>query len=104
MIAAIDSRCARNRMLLPPSVTYLNAGSFGPLPRSVFEATTNLRRQLAEDPADFLLRKTPSLLWRAREHLADFLNCAPPRILFTASVSAAVSLIASSLPLKAPGE
>jgi len=91
-------------MLFPPSVVYLNAGSFGPLPRSVHDAVADLRRQLASEPMDFMLRRAPTLLWRARETLAEFVGCAPHRLMFSASVSAAVSLIASSLTLAAPGE
>jgi isopenicillin-N epimerase len=104
MLATFDWKRARDRMLLAPDVTYLNAGSFGPLSRGVFEITTSLRRQLAEEPTDFMLRKVPNLLWRAREQLAGFLGGEPQRLLFTASVSAAVSLVASSLALTAPGE
>lgn len=104
MISHIDAKGVRERMLLPPSVVYLNAGSFGPLPRAVFDATAALRHRLAEEPTDFLLRQAPALLWRAREELAGFLDCAPHRLVFTASVSAAVSLVASSLALAAPGE
>ncbi len=103
-MSSVDWEHVRERMLLPPSVIYLNAGSFGPLPRPVHDAATGLRLQLASDPADFMLRQVPALLWRAREVLAGFVGGAAHRLLFTSSVSAAVSLIASSLRLKAPGE
>jgi isopenicillin-N epimerase len=53
---------------------------------------------------DFLLRQVPSLLWRSRETLAHYLGSPPQRLVFAASVSAAVNLIASSLELPAPGE
>ena len=102
-MSTVVRKSVRDRMLLPPSVVYLNAGAFGPLPREVHDAVAGLRLQLASDPADFLLRQVPALLWRARECLADFLGCAPHRLLFTSSVSAAVSLVASSLRIK-PGE
>jgi isopenicillin-N epimerase len=104
MMSRVDPQGARDRMLLPPSVVYLNAGSFGPLPCMVSDAVAELRRRLAENPADFMLRHVPSLLWSAREDLAGFVGCAPERLLFTASVSAATSVVASSLPLAAPGE
>lgn len=103
-MSCVDWERVRDRMLLPPSVVYLNAGSFGPLPRLVHDAAAGLRLALASDPADFLLRQVPSLLWRAREALAGFVGCPPHRLLFTSSVSAAVSLVASSLTLDAPGE
>src|ERR1700741_2905516 len=40
---------ARAQMLLDPTVINLNTGSFGPLPRPVFERATELRHQLAEE-------------------------------------------------------
>ena len=61
---------ARAQMLLDPEVANLNTGSFGPLPRPVFECVTALRRRLAEEPMDFLLRGAPPLLWEARTRLA----------------------------------
>ena len=41
---------AREQMLLEPAVANLNTGSFGPLPRPVFERVTALRHRLAEEP------------------------------------------------------
>jgi isopenicillin-N epimerase len=95
---------ARARMLLDSSVANLNTGSFGPLPRPVFERATELRRRLAEEPMDFLVRQAPPLMWSARERLAAFLGADPRRLVFTANVTAAVNLVAASLPLAAPGE
>jgi isopenicillin-N epimerase len=95
---------ARARMMLDPTVANLNTGSFGPLPRPVFERVTELRRRLAEEPMDFLVRGAPPLLWAARTRLADFLHADPRRLVFTANVTAAVNLVASSLVLPSPGE
>jgi isopenicillin-N epimerase len=95
---------ARAQMFLDPTVTMLNTGSFGPLPRPVFDRATELRQRLAAGPTDFFLRQAPPLLWEARERTASFLGCAPERFIFTANVSAAINLIASSLMLAAPGE
>jgi isopenicillin-N epimerase len=95
---------ARARMILDPTVTMLNTGSFGPLPRPVFDRATELRLRLAAGPTDFFLRQMPPYLWEARERAAAFLGCAPERFIFTANVSAAINLIASGLRLAAPGE
>jgi len=95
---------ARSRMLLAPGVANLNTGSFGPLPRPVFERVTALRQLLAEEPMDFFLRQTPPLLWEARERLGQFLGAEPRRLIFTANVSASVNMIASALRLASPGE
>jgi isopenicillin-N epimerase len=53
---------------------------------------------------DFLVRQAPPLLWQARQTLASFLGADPTRLIFTANVTAAVNLVAASLPLAAPGE
>lgn len=91
-------------MLLDPKVINLNTGSFGPLPRPVFEQVTELRRQLAAEPTDFFVRRVPDLLWTARERFAQFLGGNPKRFLFAANVSAAINVIASGLTTPAPGE
>src|SRR5262245_46963585 len=103
-MSAVDWPAARARMMLDPSVTNLNTGSFGPLPRPVFDCATELRRRLAAKPMDFLLRQMPPLLWQARERLADFLGGEARRLVFTANVTASVNLVASSLRLSGPGE
>lgn len=95
---------AREHMLLDPTVANLNTGSFGPLPRPVFERATQLRQRLAEEPMDFLLRQQPPLLWEARERLALFLGAEPHRLVFTANVTTSVNLVAAALRLAAPGE
>ena len=45
---------ARAQMLLDPTVTNLNTGSFGPLPRCVFDRATELRQALAAEKAGAL--------------------------------------------------
>jgi isopenicillin-N epimerase len=95
---------ARSRMMLDPQVANLNTGSFGPLPRVVFDRATELRHRLAEEPMDFLIRGAPPLLWQARERMAAFVGGDPRRLVLTANVTAAVNLVAASLSLAAPGE
>ncbi len=95
---------ARDAMLLDPTATNLNTGSFGPLPRAVFERVTAFRHRLAEEPMDFLLREMPGHLWSAREALAAFLHGDARRLVFTANVSASINIVASGLALDGPGE
>src|SRR5438309_7149558 len=82
----------------------LNTGSFGPLPKPVFDRATELRLRLAAGPTDFFVRQAPPLLWEARERTATFLGTAVTRLVFTTNVSAAINLVASGLRLAAPGE
>jgi isopenicillin-N epimerase len=51
-----------------------------------------------------MLRCVPALLWRARERLAGFVGAEPQRLMFTANVTAAINLVASSLSFAPPGE
>ena len=99
-----DWTTARAAMMLDPRFINLNTGSFGPTPRRVFERATELRRQLAAAPMEFLLRTQPPLLWHARQRLATFVGTAPERLIFTANVTVAINLVASALKLAAPGE
>ena len=98
-----DHAQARAAMMLDANVTNLNTGSFGPLPKVVFERVTQLRRRLAEEPMDFLLRDNP-VCSGTREELASFLHAEPRRLIFTVNVSFAINMIASGLTLAAPGE
>jgi isopenicillin-N epimerase len=95
---------ARSRMMLEPTVANLNTGSFGPWSRPVFDRVTELRRRLAEEPMDFLIRQLPPLLWEARERLAAFLGGTATRLVFTANVTASINIVASSLQSATPGE
>jgi isopenicillin-N epimerase len=94
----------RDRMILDPSIVNLNTGSFGPLPKPVFERVTVLRQMLASEPTHFFVRQVPPLLWHARERLAGYLGTTPFRLVFTSNVSTAINLVASGLPLASPGE
>jgi isopenicillin-N epimerase len=99
-----DWSAARAAMMLDPTVVNLNVGSYAPTPRTVFERVTELRRHLAAEPMDFILREMPPLLWRARDRLAEFLGTVTQRLVFTANVSAAINIAASGLKLETPGE
>ena len=87
----------RDQILIEPSIRYFSANSFGLLSRAVYYRLSELRFELAKNPADFLLRQAPDLLWRSRSTLAKFIGTHPERILFTSNASSALSLITSSL-------
>ena len=103
-MSTIDWTAARARMHLDPAVCMLNTGSYGPVPKPVFDRVTELRLQLAAGPTDFFVRRVPPLLWEARTRLAEFLSSKPERLVFTSNVSAAINLVASGLTLSSPGE
>jgi isopenicillin-N epimerase len=100
----MDWSSARSQIILDPTVTMLNTGSFGPLPRPVFDRANELRLRLAAGPTDFFVRQAPPLLWESREKTAGYLGTVPHRFIFTTNVSAAINLVASGLQLASPGE
>jgi len=100
----IDWDAQRKRIIQDPTIINLNTGSFGPVPRVVFDRANAHREQLAAEPTDFFVRRVPPLLWHARERLASFLNSDPKRLVFTSNVSSAINLVLSGIRLSSPGE
>ncbi|HWY86918.1 MAG TPA: aminotransferase class V-fold PLP-dependent enzyme, partial [Gemmataceae bacterium] len=99
-----DWQAARAAMHLDPTIANLNTGSFGPLPKVVFDRATELRKRLAEEPMDFFVRRLPPLLWEARRRLAEFVGTDPRRLIFTCNVTTSINIVAGSLQLSGPGE
>jgi len=55
-------------------VAFLNPGSFGAVPRPVFEHQNELRLELELEPVLFLARRLPARLARVRESIARYVN------------------------------
>ncbi len=94
----------RDNILLDPAQTYLNTGSYGIIPKAVFEELTELRRRMQQNPTDFLWRSINEPLWTARSRLAEYLRVDPRQLLLTVNVSIGINLAAWSLALASPGE
>jgi isopenicillin-N epimerase len=65
----------RNHWSLPPDVTYLNHGSFGPTPLVVQRARQQWSEQLAAEPMDFFIRRMEDHLDEAAMWLGNFIGC-----------------------------
>lgn len=100
----VDWSAARDEMILDPTIVNLNTGSFGPVPKPVFEKLTHWRRELAAEPTHFYLRTLPPVLWDARKKVAEYFGTSPTRFVFTLNVSVSINIIASGLKLPSPGE
>ncbi|MFO0937695.1 MAG: aminotransferase class V-fold PLP-dependent enzyme [Gemmataceae bacterium] len=101
---AVDWNAVRQQFVLDPDVAMLNSGSFGPVPKPVFDAANRFRHEFAAGPTNFVVRLLPGYLWHARERLAAFLNVSPYRLIFQTNVSTAINLVASGLTLPRQGE
>src|SRR5512139_2944306 len=93
----------KNLFLLDPTVTYLNHGSFGATPRSVFRTYQRWQRELEQQPVEFLDRRHNGLMLSARAALASYLGTRAQDVVFTQNVTIALNIVARSLEL-GPGD
>src|SRR5512140_1538887 len=89
--------------LLDTGVCFLNHGSFGATPRSVFEAYQAWQRELERQPVEFLGRRHNELMRAARGTLASYLGTDCNDVVFTQNVTIAINIVARSLALR-PGD
>ncbi|MGB5845696.1 MAG: aminotransferase class V-fold PLP-dependent enzyme, partial [Anaerolineales bacterium] len=93
----------RDEFLLEDSLIFLNHGSFGACPKSVFEVYQYWQRQLEYQPVRFLGRQAIDLLAEARSELANYLNAPQDDLVYTPNPTTAINMIVRSLGLK-PGD
>ena len=89
--------------LLDPDIVFLNHGSFGAVPRPVFETYQHWQRELEANPVIFIGRRLPDLLAESREKLGAFINAAPNDLTFVPNVTYALNIVTRSLDLQ-PGD
>lgn len=99
----IDPLTLKSLFLLDPTVTFLNHGSFGACPRSVFETFQRWQLELERQPVEFLGRRIDSLLNESRAALADYLNADTDDLFYVQNATTGVNIAARSLKL-APGD
>ena len=89
----------RELFLLDPAVTYLNHGSFGACPISVFQTYQEWQLQLERRPVEFLDRKGPGLMAEARAGLAEYVGCGADDLVYFPNPTTAINMVARSLKL-----
>jgi len=93
----------KQNFLLDPHIRYLNHGSFGACPRSVFTAYQNWQLELERQPVEFLGRRAVPLLAEARSKLGRYLGCQPENLVYFPNPTTAINMVARSLDLH-PGD
>ena len=93
----------KERFLLDPGVTFLNHGSFGATPRSVFERYQAWQLELERDPVDFIARRVGPLLDDARAELGAFVGARGDDLAFVQNATHGVNMAARALGLQ-PGD
>jgi isopenicillin-N epimerase len=89
--------------LLDANTVYLNHGSYGATPSTVFEIYQGLQLQLERDPVDFINNQLPPLLKDARTALGRYLNANPDDLVYVPNATFGLNVVAHALPL-APGD
>jgi len=93
----------RDAFLLDPDIVFLNHGSYGACPKTVFDAYQRWQRELERNPVEFLGRRSAGLLAAARQRLGHFLGVPGDDLVFLPNATHGVNTVARSLALQ-PGD
>lgn len=93
----------RNEFLLDKEIIFLNHGSFGACPKSVFKVYQQWQKELERQPVRFLSCEYPQLDHAARTKLGAYLGAKAENLVFIPNATHGVNIVARSLKLK-PGD
>jgi len=93
----------KSLFLLDPEIAYLNHGSFGACPKSIFEDYQKWQRELETEPVQFITKNAFRYLTKSKAALAQFVNCDDKDFFFTPNPTTAINVIMRSLALQ-PGD
>ena len=88
-----------NQFLLTPSITFLNAGSFGACVKPVFEKYQQFQLELEQEPVQFITVKGLQYLKDSREALSKYIHSNADDIVYVTNPSYAINIIAKNLKL-----
>lgn len=92
-----------DKFLLRDDVVFLNHGSFGATPRTVFEIYQSVQRELETQPVAFLGREFNERMQHSRSILAAYVGIRKENIVYLPNATQAINTIARSLKL-GPGD
>lgn len=87
--------------MFEPGLVYLNTGSLGPTPRSVFDAVIKAWTQLEANPVamSYAQGAVHALADKTRGSVAGLINCSPDEVLLTRSTTNAMNIAALGIVL-----
>lgn len=89
--------------MLKPGVAFLNHGSFGAVPRAVFDAQTEWRRRIESEPIELLGRRSFALIAEAKKPMGDLLGMSPADFGLVTNATEGINAVLQSLRLE-PGD
>ena len=94
----------RELWTLREGVVYLNHGAFGPSPRVVIDEQQRWRERLESEPAEFYVRHLLDEIERVTKRLGQFVGTSGDNLILVDNATAAMNIIAASVPLAAGDE
>ncbi len=89
----------KHSYLLDPDIIFLNHGSYGAVPRPVFDTYQYWQRHIESQPVAFFQREADRLLEKAREKLGAYLHTEKDNLVFVTNATYGVNVLARSLNL-----
>ena len=87
----------RDQWLLDERITFLNHGSFGAVPRRVFDEQTEWRRRIEAEPVEIISRQRIELLTQAKTAIGQWLRMRPDDFGFVTNATEGVNAVLRSL-------
>lgn len=94
----------KSQFLLDKNITFLNHGSFGACPKSIFEEYQRFQLELETEPVYFIQKKAAGYLKTAKERLSKYVGCNSEDLFFTPNPTFAINTIMRSLHLESGDE
>lgn len=89
----------KDLFLLDPAIHFLNHGSFGATPASVFAVYQEWQRRLERQPVQFIATELFNHFAETRQTLGDYVNSSAADLVFVPNATFAVNVVARSLAL-----
>ena len=89
----------KSQFLLDPEITFLNHGSFGACPKTIFENYQYLQLELENEPVQFIQKKANQYLKVAKDALAKYIGCFSEDFFFVQNPTVAINTVLRSLEL-----
>jgi isopenicillin-N epimerase len=93
----------REQWMLKEGMTFLNHGSFGAIPRAIFDAQNRWREKIEAEPIELLGRRNFELLAEARKPVAEFLGMQASDFGFITNATEGINGVLRSIVLQ-PGD
>ncbi|HET6249175.1 MAG TPA: aminotransferase class V-fold PLP-dependent enzyme [Tepidisphaeraceae bacterium] len=94
----------RSQWMLKPGVAFLNHGSFGAVPRAVFDAQNEWRKKIEAEPIELLGRRNFELLANAKIPIANWLGMNPGDFGFVTNATDGINGVLRSIALEPDDE